>query len=298
MKGVLFMFVYKITNLTNQKIYIGITNDWKRRFREHKHNHAPSSLIAKAIQKYGENNFSFEILQQGLSIEQACEKEIYFIEAFNCRAPNGYNVSKGGDIHTGTSNGMSKLTEEEVQYIKDHRNLPMYVLYNDFCDKITYAAFKKIYKHQTYIDIIPHVEQYPYNLEFSNQFTSNNKLDYGEVVELRKAYANKIHWKEIYKKGYDKIYPRPMDFWNIYNGNIYKLVMPEVFTEENKHFQASISHSGESNGRSKLTIEDVHAIRKMHEQDHLSNSDIYKKYPNLSQVSIRNVINYKTWKNL
>ena len=36
---------------------------------------------------------------------------------------------------------------------------------------------------------------YPYNLEFSNQFTSNNKLDYYEVVELRKKYAQHVPWR-------------------------------------------------------------------------------------------------------
>jgi hypothetical protein len=88
-----------------------------------------------------------------------------------------------------------------------------------------------------------------------------------------------------------------MDFWNIYNGNRYKLVMPEVFTSENKHFQASLSHSGEDNGRAKLKKEDVIKIRELHNNGH-TNSDIYKMYPQVSSTSIRNIINYKTWKNL
>jgi hypothetical protein len=88
-----------------------------------------------------------------------------------------------------------------------------------------------------------------------------------------------------------------MDFWNIYNGNRYKLVMPEVFTPENKHFQASFSHSGEDNGRAKLKREDVIKIRELHNNGY-TNSDIYKMYPQVSSTSIRNIINYKTWKTL
>lgn len=174
----------------------------------------------------------------------------------------------------------------------------MYILYDEFNEKISYDAFKEIYWNHTYIDIQPHVEMYPYNLEFSNQFTSNNKLDYYEVVELRKKYAQHIPWRQVYEKEYKEIFPDQMTFWNIYNGNKYKLVMPEVFTKENKHFQASTSHSGENNGRSKLTKEDVIKIRKLHEEDNISNSEIYKMYPQVSTTSIRNIINYKTWKTL
>ena len=292
------MYLYKITNKINNKKYIGITNSYKRRFRQHKTNHSPNSLICKAIQKYGENNFIFEVLKENLSIQQACQLEQQYIKNENSLVPNGYNISKGGNINIGSSNGRAKLTDEEVQYIKDHRNLPMYVLYDEFTEKISYDAFKEIYWNHTYIDIQPHVEMYPYNLEFSNQFTSNNKLDYYEIVELRKKYAQHIPWKQVYEKEYKEIFPDQMTFWNIYNGNRYKLVMPEVFTKENKHFQASTSHSGENNGRSKLTKEDVIKIRKLHEEDNISNSEIYKMYPQVSTASIRNIINYKTWKTL
>ena len=174
----------------------------------------------------------------------------------------------------------------------------MYVLYDEFSDKISYNAFKEIYWNHTYIDIQPHVDMYPYNLEFSNQFTSNNKLDYEDIVKLREQYAQQIPWREVYEREYKEIYPKEMNFWNIYVGNVYKLVMPEVFTEENKHFQTSVSHSGENNGRAKLTKEDVIKIRKMHEEDNISNSEIYKLYPQVSPTSIRNIINYKTWKTL
>jgi len=43
------MYVYKISNSINNKIYIGITNDYKRRWREHKNNYNKNSIIAKAI---------------------------------------------------------------------------------------------------------------------------------------------------------------------------------------------------------------------------------------------------------
>ena len=49
------------------------------------------------------------------------------------------------------------------------------------------------------------VNEYPYNQEFSNQFSSGNKLEYDEVVELRKRYANGEYWRDVYQD-YKDIY--------------------------------------------------------------------------------------------
>ena len=84
--------------------------------------------IAKAIKKYGVNNFKFEVLFSGLSIEEASDKEVELIKEKNTRVPNGYNVAEGGQYvisnrtRQGAENGRALLTEEEAQYIKDHRD--------------------------------------------------------------------------------------------------------------------------------------------------------------------------------
>ena len=56
------MFVYKITSKLNNKCYIGITNDFNRRMREHKTLHDKNSLIEQAIQLDGVNNFLYFII--------------------------------------------------------------------------------------------------------------------------------------------------------------------------------------------------------------------------------------------
>lgn len=45
--------VYKITNNINGKIYIGQTNNLKRRLQEHKHDKRMNHPIHNAIVKYG-----------------------------------------------------------------------------------------------------------------------------------------------------------------------------------------------------------------------------------------------------
>lgn len=293
------MYVYQITNKVNEKKYIGITNNPKKRWENHKCNNDPTMVIAKAIKKYGKDNFEFKILLSGLSIEEASNKEIELIQSLNTRVPNGYNVAEGGQytitnrIHKGVDNGKALLTEEEAQYIKDHRNLPMYVLYEEFVDKISYESFKKCYKHQTYKNLTPSVEEYPNNIQYSAQF-SGGKLEYDEIIDIRTRYANGEHWKEVYKD-YSNKYTEA-SFWRLYTGLTYKLVMPEVFTEENKskHSKKSI---GVKNPRSILTEEQVLDIRKKHEEG-MNNSELYKLYPQVSTTSIRDIINKKTWKHL
>lgn len=294
------MYVYQITNLINNKQYIGITNDYKKRWSNHKCCNNPDMVIAKAIKKYGVENFKFELLYSGLSLEDASNKEIQLIKEKRTLVPNGYNVALGGFNgatgiqQLGENNGRAVLSDEEAQYIKDHRNIPEYVLYEQFADKISYSAFRDIYLNKTYLNIKPHVEIYPFNLEFSNQFTSNNKLTYNEVVELREQYKEGIYWKDVYKK-YKDVFKNEWDFWNIYVGNRYKLVMPEIFTDELKKYHTSLGKKGSNNGRAKLNWENVKDIRKMHEEG-ISNSEIYKKYPQVSPSTIRDIINNKTWK--
>jgi group I intron endonuclease len=57
-------FIYKITNLLNNKFYIGFTNmTLKKRFSNHKSNARKLSnnmIIGRAIRKYGEENFIIE----------------------------------------------------------------------------------------------------------------------------------------------------------------------------------------------------------------------------------------------
>lgn len=87
------------------------------------------------------------------------------------------------------------MTEAEVKDIKNRRNLPEYVLFDDYSDKITYRQFQTIYRDDEWKHIKPTVEPYPYNLEFSCQFTAS-PLDYGDIVEMRKMYSEGITLKK------------------------------------------------------------------------------------------------------
>ena len=91
--------IYKITNQINGKSYVGqTTTSLSQRMASHRR---ANSVIGKAIRKYGWENFSVEVLEECDTKEQLNEREIFWIAALNCKTPNGYNRSDGGEGATG-----------------------------------------------------------------------------------------------------------------------------------------------------------------------------------------------------
>ena len=77
------------------------------------------SLIYDAIQKYGEKNFSFEILGW---FEDYNEKEKYYIEYYRSLVPYGYNVAIGGENppnYQGEDNPNAKISNDIAKSIKE-----------------------------------------------------------------------------------------------------------------------------------------------------------------------------------
>ena len=89
--------VYCHTNKENGKKYIGITKQTPER-RWKNGNGYSSQHFARAIQKYGWNNFEHTILMSNLTKNQACYYEQFYIKKYETTSPeNGYNETLGGD---------------------------------------------------------------------------------------------------------------------------------------------------------------------------------------------------------
>lgn len=98
--------VYKISNKTNNKVYIGKTNNIKRRISQYKYmicfNVLHNKHLQNAINKYGINNFSFEILEE-VNDNLLSEREIYWINQYQSYDnKKGYNKTFGGEGLTAT----------------------------------------------------------------------------------------------------------------------------------------------------------------------------------------------------
>lgn len=92
------MIIYKVTNLINDKTYIGQTIfSLKNRKLSHI-NKANNNkhYFARALTKYGSNNFKWKIICICPNIETLNEQEQYYI-AFYDSINNGYNLTKGGN---------------------------------------------------------------------------------------------------------------------------------------------------------------------------------------------------------
>lgn len=92
--------IYKYTNLTNNKIYIGQTVNEKK--RTYQHLYASRTYFDRALKKYGITNFKYEIIVkiETNSIESLKNNLNYFekfyisyYDSYN----SGYNLTQGGD---------------------------------------------------------------------------------------------------------------------------------------------------------------------------------------------------------
>jgi len=99
------MIVYLATNTVNGMQYVGLTRRTvlERRVFEHRSSSrrgaGKANTLAHAMRTYGEDAFSFRVIQRVQSLEALSAAERYWIREHNTNWPNGYNVKKGG-CHT------------------------------------------------------------------------------------------------------------------------------------------------------------------------------------------------------
>lgn len=104
--------IYKITNLINNKSYIGQSINIKRRWREHKRM-TGKNLMYEDMKKFKIENFSFEVIEECL-IDKLDEREIYWIKYYDTYN-NGYNLTTGGQLLKNikkTSNSQLRMTRK------------------------------------------------------------------------------------------------------------------------------------------------------------------------------------------
>jgi len=161
--------IYLVTNMLNNKMYIGQTtsNDGK----------GHGVAIRHAYKKYGKENFTYEILHDNVSLDLLDDLERKYIAEFNTLSPNGYNLESGGNANK-TLSEEQKKKQSEVMKGREPWN----------------KGKTGIYSEETKRQII---ESRKANPNYPNAYKNRKPL----TEEQRKNHSEKMKGKTPWNKG-------------------------------------------------------------------------------------------------
>ena len=188
--------IYRITNLINNKVYIGQTinkplNRWSRYRYETKRNFYQYPIYL-AIRKHGIENFIFELICSCFDLDELNKKETWFIDNYNSNDPKyGYNCDRGGNnkifnkttlqnmsrIHSGKNNG---------NYGNIGDKNPCFGTKRPEMSKMTTGENNPRYDHTIY-----HFVHEDGRQEFSTRY------NFYKTFNLPKHAINRLIWKKI-----------------------------------------------------------------------------------------------------
>lgn len=188
-------YIYKITNLINNKVYIGKTErSIEIRWREHRQNFfklQDDMAIHKAMYKYGPEAFEIDKIEE-CDNNIINERERYWIEYYNS-FKKGYNSTIGGD-------GAIKINYKQIldlwrqglslQQISDKEKIDRHTISNIL--KIYNISEKEIFRRGIGRAVI----QYDLNGKFINKYNSimdaANSLGKQNISTIRNCCAKQI----------------------------------------------------------------------------------------------------------
>lgn len=295
--------IYKITNLVNGKAYIGQSKDIEKRFQVHRFpSSRTKSIVSAEIQKYGVENFKFEVLQE-CGEEELDELEIKYIALYHTQKPNGYNIAAGGKDNShlnAEGNPCHKLAEEDVYQIReDYKNmLTKMQAYEKVKDIISYNTFADIWIGKTWKSV--HYDVYTAENKEKHRTLKDatrhcHVVSYEDVLEIRqlrdkgrtKAYVLK-EYSHINKNTFEDIwYDRTFPFLQSGIKEKKRPSKEEVF----------LSRSGCNNHRSNLSEETILEIRRRRDNGE-SIRVVHRDFPTIQRHSFSNIWYNRSYKNV
>ena len=196
--------IYKITNIINNKCYIGQSIDINRRWYDHKYKAlykndiSYNSALHSAMRKYGIENFVLEIVEE-CKENQLDEREKYWIKESNSLTPNGYNILTGGQLNKSYANFCKQCGKQIGKQSK-------------YCSKCKSLAQRKIVDRPSELELVKMIKENGF--ESTGRFfgVSGNTIkkwcQFYNLPVLKKDliswYNNKIGFIPLDKKAYKK----------------------------------------------------------------------------------------------
>lgn len=175
------MYIYKTTNLINDKVYIGKSE------KEFDSTYYGSGVILqKAIKKYGKLNFKVEKIKDCKTINELNESERYYIELYKS---NSYNLAEGGTGGWTTKHFSDKQLEEYKQKLSN--SAKGRIVSNTTREKIKLANMGKFYSDKNKIsNTLKELWNDPDSIFNSKEYREN----------LSKASKNRVWTEETKEK--------------------------------------------------------------------------------------------------
>ena len=251
MKQKKYYYVYKVTNNINNKEYIGFhsTNDLNDGYM------GSGKLIIKAIEKYGIENFSKEILKIFDNKKDAEDYERKLVNEEYVMREDTYNISIGGNVCIlhGKFNGFygKKHTKETLEKIQNTRkknnkpiNYPKSIKVNEM--KIGNYIFNS-YRHASNelelsrceIDCLLYNNKDCYFLDKNKQ--ESFEINYRTYLEDKKK-RSELHWKRVSE--YMKSDAHKLEVSKALSGSKRPWVANKINKDPNKIAKTAEKHRG------------------------------------------------------
>lgn len=178
------MTIYCFTNKVNNKKYVGQTiQDPQQRRREHHSAGVTGSKNAfhRALRKYGNDNFLFEVIDTATSQAELDQKEIDWIAKLECDTRNhGYNM-RGGGSHGAWSDEVKRKISASKKGKKSNRVYATGEKHHSFGKKQTQATqLARIAKLGCFWDVV-HPDGKTERLFNLNQFCKLHNISQGNL---------------------------------------------------------------------------------------------------------------------
>lgn len=181
-------YLYFLRSTIDDKIYIGITDNTKRRLYQHlnsskRKKYFSARWINKTLKNNGEIKMS--IILENLTVEEAIKNEIYYIKTYRELGFNLTNISEGGLGFSHKGIPHSEEHKRKLEKAQPHKNrIPKNDLYDLYVNKkLSKKSIANIYNCGT-TSVHRRLIQYNIPIRKTQNYKMSKKLDNSEIIKL------------------------------------------------------------------------------------------------------------------